>query len=144
MKHKDTRFKKKTIISYFPPDQAVMCVLTSYKLNPLFKIVLKNKTQLSLLRTLKCLLRSLFNCLGPPLRPVLRSEGPPDLVGRPGAHPVLFGPAGVHLALGAKAGVAIGWLLRHHLGYQVADGAAHVWRAGEGGGGGRVRGAGGG
>lgn len=43
MKHKDTRFKKKTIISYFPPDQAVMCVLNSYNLNPLFKIVLKKK-----------------------------------------------------------------------------------------------------
>lgn len=77
------------------------------------------------------------------LRPVFRSVGPPDLVGRPGAHSVLFGPAGLSLAAGGEAGVAVGRLLRHHLGHQVADGAAHVGRAGEGGGGDGVGAAGG-
>lgn len=72
----------------------------------------------------------------------LCSVGPPDLVGRPGAHPVLFSPGGVSLAAGGEAAVAFR-LLRHHLGHQVADGAAHVGRAGEGGGGDGV-GAGGG
>lgn len=30
----------------------------------------------------------------------LGSEGSPDLVGRPGAHPVLLGPAGMRVAVG--------------------------------------------
>ncbi len=77
------------------------------------------------------------------LTPIIQSVCPPDLVGRPGAHSVLFGPAGVSLAVGREAGVAVSSLLCHHLGHQVADGAAHVWRAGEGGGGDRVGAAGG-
>lgn len=71
------------------------------------------------------------------------SVGPPDLVGRPGAHPVFFNPGGVDVSAGGEAAVAIGHFLRPHLGHQVADGAAHVGGAGEGGGGERVGAAGG-
>lgn len=70
-----------------------------------------------------------------PPAPIIQSVGPPDLVGQPGGHTVLFSPGGVRLAVGGEAAVAVGRLLRHHLGHQVADGATHVRGAGEGGGG---------
>lgn len=78
---------------------------------------------------------------GPPSRGVPWSEGPPDLVRGPGGHSVLFGPAGVPLAVGAEAHLPLRCLLRRHLGHEVCDGAAHVGRAGKGGGGEGVGGA---
>lgn len=69
------------------------------------------------------------------------SEAPPDLIGRPSAHPILLGPAGVRIAVSGQTSMAVGAFLYHHL--QIADGRAHICGAAVGGGGSHV-GAGGG
>ena len=61
-----------------------------------------------------------------------QSVGPPNFVRRPGAHTILLCPGGVGVSAGGEAALAIGHLLRPHLGHQVSDGVTHVWRTGKG------------
>lgn len=81
-----------------------------------------------------CFLVGLSEPPPPPPHP-LQSVGSSELIGRPGAHPFLFGPAGVGVSAGWQAAVA--FFICHHLGHQVTDGATHVGGAAEGRGGGR-------
>lgn len=80
-----------------------------------------------------------LHCIAQPVT----SKGPPDLIGRPRAHPVLLGPAGVRIAVSGQASMAVGAFLHHDLRHQIADGGAHIGGAGVGGGGSHVAAGGG-
>lgn len=73
----------------------------------------------------------------------LQSVGSPDLIGGPRTHRILLHPGGVGFIAGGEAVMAFRDLIRHHLGHQVSDRAAHVGGAGKRGGGHSVGAAGG-